>query len=113
MDALTAIYNYVVRNLTYDYDLADNVEAGYLPDVDATLKSKKGICFDYAALTTAMLRARDIPCKLQIGYAGTVKHAWINVYIRSKLLNSAVIPGRAWIRLSIPTVRMKKLFSNT
>ena len=30
-----------------------------------------------------------------------------------KLLNSAVIPGRAWIRLSIPTVRMKKLFSNT
>ena len=35
-------------------------------------------------LTTAMLRARDIPRKLQIGYAGTVKHAWISVYIRSK-----------------------------
>ena len=43
VDALTAIYNYVVRNLTYDYDLADNVEAGYLPDVDATLKSKRNL----------------------------------------------------------------------
>lgn len=43
MDAFTAIYNYVVRNLTYDYDLADNVEAGYLPDVDATLKSKRNL----------------------------------------------------------------------
>lgn len=101
VDALTAIYNYVVRNLTYDYDLADNVEAGYLPDVDATLKSKKGICFDYAALTTAMLRARDIPCKLQIGYAGTVKHAWINVYIRSKgWVDKAVeFSGDSWSRM--------------
>lgn len=75
VDALQAVYNYVVQNLTYDYDLADTVDSGYIPDVDSTLKSGKGICFDYAALTTAMLRARDIPCKLQIGYAGTVKHA--------------------------------------
>lgn len=101
VDALTAIYNYVVQNLTYDYNLADNVESGYLPDVDATLKSKKGICFDYAALTAAMLRARDIPCKLQIGYAGTVKHAWINVYIRSKgWVDKAVeFSGDSWSRM--------------
>ena len=84
VDALQAIYDYVTENLTYDYDLADTVESGYLPDVDATLESKKGICFDYAALTAAMLRSRDIPCKLQIGYSGTVKHAWVSVYIRSK-----------------------------
>ena len=55
VDALQAIYDYVTENLTYDYDLADTVESGYLPDVDATLESKKGICFDYAALTAAML----------------------------------------------------------
>ena len=101
VDALQAIYNYVVQNLTYDYELADNVESGYLPDVDETLKSGKGICFDYAALTTAMLRARDIPCKLQIGYAGTVKHAWINVYIRSKgWVDKAVeFSGDSWSRM--------------
>lgn len=101
VDALQAIYNYVVQNLTYDYDLADNVESGYIPDIDATLRTKKGICFDYAALTTAMLRARDIPCKLQIGYAGTVKHAWISVYIRSKgWVDKAVeFSGDSWSRM--------------
>ena len=101
VDALQAVYNYVVQNLTYDYELADTVESGYLPDVDATLKSGRGICFDYAALTTAMLRARDIPCKLQIGYAGTVKHAWISVYIRSKgWVDKAVeFSGESWSRM--------------
>ena len=101
VDALQAIYDYVTENLTYDYDLADTVESGYLPDVDATLESKKGICFDYAALTTAMLRSRDIPCKLQIGYSGTVKHAWVSVYIRSKgWVDKAVeFSGDSWSRM--------------
>ena len=101
VDALQAIYNYVVQNLTYDYTLADTVESGYIPDVDHTLETKKGICFDYAALTTAMLRSRDIPCKLQIGYAGTVKHAWISVYIRSKgWVDKAVeFNGDSWSRM--------------
>lgn len=101
VDALQAIYNYVVQNLTYDYDLADTVESGYIPDIDHTLETQKGICFDYAALTTAMLRSRDIPCKLQIGYAGTVKHAWISVYIRSKgWVDKAVeFNGNSWSRM--------------
>ena len=101
VDALQTIYDYITENLTYDYELADNVESGYLPDVDATLKSKKGICFDYAALTAAMLRSRDIPCKLQIGYAGTVKHAWVSVYIRSKgWVDKAVeFNGDSWSRM--------------
>ena len=90
VDALQAVYNYVVQNLTYDYDLADTVDSGYIPDVDSTLKSGKGICFDYAALTTAMLRARDIPCKLQI-----------SVYIRSKgWVDKAVeFSGESWSRM--------------
>ena len=101
VDALQAIYDYITENLTYDYDLADTVESGYLPDVDATLESKKGLCFDYAALTAAMLRSRDIPCKLQIGYSGTVKHAWVSVYIRSKgWVDKAVeFSGDSWSRM--------------
>ncbi len=101
VDALQAIYNYVIENISYDYELADTVESGYIPDIDATLQSKKGICFDYAALTAAMLRARDIPCKLQIGYAGSVKHAWISVYIRSKgwVDNAIEFSGDSWSRM--------------
>lgn len=98
VDALQQIYDYVVSNLTYDYEKADTVTTGYLPDIDETLETGTGICFDYAALTTAMLRSCDIPCKLQIGYAGDIKHAWIDVYIRSKgWVNQAVsFKGDTW-----------------
>ena len=81
LDKVTEIYHYVINNITYDYQLAATVASGYLPDVDAVLESGKGICFDYAAVMTAMLRSQNIPCKLIVGYAGTVYHAWINVYI--------------------------------
>lgn len=98
VDALKQIYNYVVNNLSYDYDKAETVETGYLPDVDETLSTKTGICFDYAALTTAMLRSCDIPCKLQIGYTGDIKHAWIDVYIRTKgwVTNAVSFNGDSW-----------------
>lgn len=81
VDKVAAVFDYVVSNTSYDYDLAKTVKSGYLPNVDNTLSTKKGICFDYAALMTAMLRSQGIPCKLVIGYAGTIYHAWINVYI--------------------------------
>ena len=61
VEILKAFYTYVTEHITYDYDKADSVEAGYLPDVDETLQSGTGICFDYAALTAAMLRSQDIP----------------------------------------------------
>jgi len=75
-----AIYHFVVTNLTYDRELAANVQSGYLPDLDKILESKTGICFDYAALMTGMLRAQGVPTKLVVGYAGEVYHAWISVW---------------------------------
>lgn len=81
LDKVTAIYHYVINDITYDYELAATVASGYLPDVDKILESGKGICFDYAAVMASMLRSQNIPCKLIVGYAGTVYHAWINVYI--------------------------------
>ena len=74
------IYDYVVTHISYDYDKAANVQSGYLPVLDEVLNSGKGICFDYAALMTGMLRSQGIPCKLVVGYAGDVYHAWINVW---------------------------------
>ena len=101
LQQVDAIYQFVVKNLSYDYIKAQNVKSGYLPVLDTVLEKKKGICFDYAALTAAMLRSRDIPCKLQIGYAGTVKHAWISIYIRSRgWVDKAVeFSGDSWSRM--------------
>lgn len=80
LDKVTAVYNYVVTNFTYDSNLAATVTSGYLPNVDNVLTKKSGICFDYAAVMTAMLRSQNVPTKLVVGYTGTVYHAWINVY---------------------------------
>lgn len=104
IDILKTFYTYVTSHISYDYDKADSVEAGYLPDVDDTLSTGTGICFDYAALTTAMLRSQDIPCKLQIGYSGDVKHAWIDVYIRSRgwVTKAVSFDGDTW-KLMDPT----------
>ncbi len=80
LDKVAAIYDFVVKNLTYDKQLAATVQSGYLPVLDSVLAKKTGICFDYAALMTGMLRSQGVPCKLVVGYAGTAYHAWISVY---------------------------------
>lgn len=80
LDKITVIYEYVTQNISYDWQLAETVQSGYVPDVDQVLASQKGICFDFASLMTAMLRSQGIPTRLAIGYAGTAYHAWIDVY---------------------------------
>lgn len=74
------VYKYVVTNISYDYDKANNVPLDYIPDIDETLDSGKGICFDYASLMAAILRAQKVPTKLVVGYSGSAYHAWISVY---------------------------------
>lgn len=80
IEKVKAVYNYVVTNISYDYEKAATVQSGYLPDLDQVLTSRRGICFDYAALMAGMLRSLDVPCKLVIGYAGVEYHAWISVW---------------------------------
>lgn len=76
-----AVFDYVVDNFTYDDAFAKTVQSGYIPSPDKTLASKKGICFDYASVMASMLRSQGVPCKLIVGYAGKVYHAWISVYV--------------------------------
>lgn len=84
LDVVQNIYNYVIKNISYDTEKAQNVSYGYVPDIDDTLSSKKGICFGYAALMTSMLRSQNIPTKLEVGYSGDAYHAWISTYIDDK-----------------------------
>lgn len=81
LDVVENVYKYVVENIKYDNEKAQSVSSGYIPNVDKTLETKKGICFDYASLMTAMLRSQRIPTKLNVGYAGDIYHAWISIYI--------------------------------
>lgn len=95
------IYDFVVSSLTYDTYAAQNVRSGYLPALDNVLAAGKGICFDYAALMTGMLRSQGVPCKLVVGYAGTVYHAWISVWTEETGWIDGVIffNGTTWQRM--------------
>lgn len=81
-DKLKAIYSYIVSNIKYDFAKLGTLKSDYLPDIDSTLKSGKGICYDYASIMAAMLRSTGIPTKLVKGYSTNVKgyHAWNEVY---------------------------------
>ncbi len=101
LDKVGAVYDFVITNLTYDKELAKTVQSGYLPDLDAVLDKKTGICFDYAALMAAMLRSQGVPCKLVVGYAGTAYHAWISVWTAQQGWVDRVIwfDGAMWQRM--------------
>lgn len=101
LDAVGEVYHFVIEHVTYDDKKAKTVPSGYLPDVDETLATGKGICFDYAALTTAMLRSQNIPTRLEIGYSGKIYHAWISVYIEDIgwIDNLIEFTGDGWTRM--------------
>lgn len=85
IEKISAISNYVVSTMTYDYEKAENVSSKYLPSLEEILKSKTGICLDYAALIVGMLRSQNIPAKMVFGYSGEEYHAWISVYIEEQV----------------------------
>ena len=98
LDAVENIYLFVTENIEYDEKKAENIAYGYIPDVDDTLESKKGICFDYAALMAAMLRSQRIPTKLEVGYSGDIYHAWISCYLKESgwVDNVIEFDGKNW-----------------
>jgi transglutaminase-like putative cysteine protease len=84
IEVVSAVYQYIVENIDYDYEKAQTVADGYLPTPDNTLASRTGICFDYAALAAAMLRSLGIPTQVITGYVqdGAVYHAWNRIYLQ-------------------------------
>lgn len=105
-DVMRGVYTWLVENITYDYDKAAQVSGttGYVPDPDATLEAKSGICFDYASLAAAMLRSLGIPAKIITGYVAPdgVYHAWNMVYINGSWTSVAIrIDPNTWTRVDI------------
>lgn len=85
-DFVASVYDYLKNRIAYDYEFAESSPEMYYPDPDATLKSGKGICFDYAATAAAMIRSVGIPAKLITGYVtpGDIYHAWNMIYLKDK-----------------------------
>ena len=95
IEVVTAVYDYIRSNIEYDRERALEVQSssGYVPDLDQVLCDKKGICFDYASLTAAMLRTGGIPTRVIFGYVGgkDLYHAWNLIYLE----------GYGWITITM------------
>lgn len=104
IDVISNVFFYVTDTISYDKEKARTVSPFYLPDIDQTLASETGICFDYAALMAAMLRSQGIPARLDIGYAGEIYHAWISAYTEESgwIKNIISFDGNSW-KLMDPT----------
>lgn len=82
LEVVGGVFEYVCDTVKYDKKKAQTVQTGYLPDPDETMKTGKGICFDYAALAAAMLRSQGIPTKMVFGNVSPddLYHAWNMFY---------------------------------
>ena len=93
LDYVQNSYYYVIRNISYDNDKAENTPTDYVPDIDTIMEEKK------------LLRSQSIPTKLEVGYSGEAYHAWISVYLTESgwVDNIIEFDGKDWVLMD-PTL---------
>ncbi|MGB9976894.1 transglutaminase domain-containing protein [Thermovenabulum sp.] len=70
IEKMRAIYEWVVKNIEYDFEKYSEHQRGNYNNVYGalnTLKTRKGVCYDFAALTAALGRAAGVKVKLVKG----------------------------------------------
>lgn len=87
-EVLDLVSGFVAKRVSYDFDKAKRLSgaSGYIPNPDVTYREGKGVCFDYASLTAAMLRCVGIPCRVVTGYVGDdmYHHAWVVAHVDNR-----------------------------
>ena len=74
-----AIYSWIIRNCEYDYDYYAFIQ--YF-NVRKTLRTHKGVCYDFSNLFAALCRSQNIPCYVVDGvsYKTAAQHTWNRIY---------------------------------
>ena len=79
-DKVKAIYQWIIHNFDYDYDYHAFIQ--YF-NVRKTLRTHKGVCYDFSNLFAALCRSQNIPCYVVNGTPydrSTASHTWNRVY---------------------------------
>ncbi|MBQ8728404.1 MAG: transglutaminase domain-containing protein [Oscillospiraceae bacterium] len=79
-EKVRVFYDWIITNFEYDYDCYPLFQ--YF-DVRKTLRTKQGICFDFAHLFAAFCRSQNIPCYAVDGISrknNVDRHTWNRVY---------------------------------
>ena len=112
-EKITAVFEFVAKNIKYDYKLITDEHSGKVSPHDRNLNpdhildTKTGVCQHYAVLIAAMLRSQGIPCKVISGWAYSDKewasHVWVSVSPDTKGLDMQRLGAGhdedGWIRL--------------
>lgn len=84
MDAARAIFEWTAQNVQYDRTKAASWRVDPDEGAERTLRTRMGVCRDYAALAVALLRAAGIKSHMVTGKAGSgfavTGHAWVEFY---------------------------------
>ncbi len=75
-----AFYSWIISNFEYDYDYYPLIQCF---DVQKTLRTKQGLCFDFSHLFAAFCRSQNIPCYAVDGISrknNADRHTWNRVY---------------------------------
>ena len=79
-EKVQAFYQWIIQNFEYDYECNPLIQ--YF-DVRKTLRTKQGLCFDFAHLFAAFCRSQNIPCYAVDGISrknSADRHTWNRVY---------------------------------
>ena len=79
-EKVQAIYRWIIDNFEYDYDYHAFIQ--YF-DVRQTLRTHKGVCYDFSNLFAALCRSHNIPCYVVDGTPydrSLADHTWNRVY---------------------------------
>ena len=79
-EKVQAIYQWIIYNFEYDYDY--HAFTQYF-NIQKTLRTYKGVCYDFSNLFAALCRSQNIPCYVVDGTpydCSTASHTWNRVY---------------------------------
>ena len=78
-EMVQAIYCWIIDIFEYDYDYHAFIQ--YF-DIQRTLRTHKGVCYDFSNLFAALCRSQNIPCYVVDGtsYKTAAQHTWNRVY---------------------------------
>lgn len=86
-EKVKAIYSWMIHNFEYDYECESIIQ--YF-NVKKTIKTQKGICYDFSHLFAALCRSQNISCYVVDGDKRDnfqYHHTWNRVYFHSSWWN--------------------------
>lgn len=120
-DKARAAYIWLVSNISYDIEnmFAINFRQEPKEAVNKALKTRKGICIDYAELYCAILNQMDIKSYVvqgytkQKGFVDYIPHAWCASLIDSSWMLSDPTWGSGYVQNSVFVRKVDNFFFHT